>query len=297
MNANEKIYRYCGRDFTRKELDRIRKMITSEPKRNRNQLSKDVCTELSWQRPSDGRLKDMSCRVAMLRMHRDGLIKLPEPQKKNCNGKINIKLTSVSEPGLPILAPAGKLGEIIFRQIKARKDSNLWNQLIERYHYLRYIPQAGEQIRYLVFSDDLPLAALGFGAAAWTVAPRDNFIGWSSQQRKKKLNLVVNNNRFLILPWVNSKNLASKILGKMAKILPEHWYERYGIKPLLIETFVEKNRFSGTCYRAANWMHVGETTGRGKLHKKKEAVLPIKDILLYPLNKNFKTKLCSPLES
>ncbi len=284
--------RYCGRSFTAEEMSQIRQLIGSEPKRNRLQLSRLVCDELAWLRP-DGRPKEMSCRVAMLRMQRDGLITLPSPQKRNGNGRTRPALTSASEPGVPISLPAGALGKLLFRPVQTRGDSSLWNELIERYHYLRYKPLPGAQIRYLVFSESHLLAALGFGAAAWAVAPRDQFIGWTSQQRQQNLQLIVNNARFLILPWITSRNLASRILAGVGKRLPQDWQKSYGYMPVLLETFVEQQRFQGTCYRAANWIHVGQTKGRGKLDRKNHCSLPIKDIFLYPLQKNFRQTLCA----
>jgi hypothetical protein len=285
-------YRYCGRVFTCKEIDLIRQLIAGEPKHNRVQLSKVVCEQFQWLRP-DGRLKDMSCRVAMLRMHRDGLICLPAPQSKNGNGKNRPKISSLSDPRKSISLPAGQLGNLLFRPVSIQKDSTLWNELIERYHYLGHKPLPGAQIRYLVFSSSHNLlAALGFGAAAWKVAPRDTFIGWSPQQRIANLHRIVNNARFLILPWVTSKNLASRILSGVAKQLPLDWHSRYNYTPVLLETFVQKNRFQGTCYRAANWSLLGQTQGRGKLDRYNKRPLPIKDIFVYPLNKSFKNILC-----
>jgi len=285
--------RYCGRIFTIEEIDRIRGLIVSEPKRNRLQLSRVVCDELGWRSPN-GRRKEMSCRVAMLRMHRDGLITLPPPQKGNGNGRTRPRLTSASDPREPITLPAGALGELLFRPVNTRKDSSLWNELIERYHYLGYKPLPGAQIRYLVFSGPHLLAALGFGAAAWKIAPRDRFIGWTDEQRVRNLHLIVNNARFLILPWVNSQNLASRILAGIAKRLPRDWQIRYGYQPVLLETFVEQGRFRGTCYRAANWIHVGQTQGRGKLDRHTRYPLPVKDIFLYPLHKHFRQELSTP---
>jgi hypothetical protein len=137
------------------------------------------------------------------------------------------------------------------------------------------------------------LAVLGFAAAAWSIAPRDRFIGWTQAQRQQNLHLVVNNNRFLILPWVHSKNLASKILALVAKQLPMDWFARYGYQPVLLETFVQQNLFRGTCYRAANWVYIGHTQGRGKLDRFCKHPLSVKDIFLYPLQNNFRTILCS----
>ncbi len=174
------------------------------------------------------------------------------------------------------------------------QDSSLWNELIERYHYLGYKPLPGAQIRYLVFGGPHLLAVLGFGAAAWKVAPRDRWIRWSAEQRIANLHLIVNNARFLILPWVSSRNLASRILSGVAKRLPQDWHVRYGYQPVLLETFVEHNRFRGTCYRAANWTHVGQTQGRGKLDRHKRHPLPVKEIFLFPLLRRFRQELCAP---
>jgi len=290
IDVTDKAVRYCGRLFTSKEIDRIRQLIASDRKLNRVQLSRVVCDEFNWLRP-DGRSKEMSCRVAMLRMERDGLITLPPPQKGNGNGRTRPRLTSASEPQEAISLPAGALGKLLFRPVNIPDDSKLWNELIERYHYLGYKPLPGAQIRYLVFGNSHLLAALGFGAAAWTVAPRDRFIGWTAQQRKYNLHLVVNNARFLILPWVTSHNLASRILAGIAKQLPHDWQDRYSYKPVLIETFVEQKRFRGTCYRAANWTHVGQTKGRGKLDRQNLYLVPVKDIFLYPIDKHFRQTL------
>lgn len=280
-------YRYCGRSFTAEDINRIRHLINSDPKRNRRQLSRMVCNEFGWLRP-DGRPKEMSCRVAMLRMERNGLITLPPPQHKTADGRVRFSFTSASDPCFPISMPAGALGKLLFHKVQTRQDCSLWNELIERYHYLGYKSLPGAQIRYLVYGKSYLLAVLGFGAAAWTVAPRDKFIGWTSQQRQQNLHLIVNNARFLILPWITSRNLASRILATVAKQLPQDWKKLYGYSPVLLETFVEKQRFHGTCYRAANWIHVGQTKGRGKLDRKNLCPLPIKDIFLYPLHKNFR---------
>ena len=279
-------YHYCGRLFTAEDIQTIRGLITSDPPRTRAALSRLVCDHLGWMRPDDRR-KEMSCRVAMLRMHKDGLITLPPPTQGNGNGRNYPRITQASDPGEPIASPAGQLGDLSFLPVTSPKDSKLWNELIQRYHYLRYKPLPGAQMRYLVQNAHHLLAALGFGAAAWKIAPRDLFIGWTAEQRTKNLHLVVNNARFLILPWIASPNLASRILSGIARQLPKDWAQRYGYAPVLLETFVEQNRFTGTCYRAANWIRVGQTKGRGKLDRYNQYLLPIKDIYLYPLHKRF----------
>jgi len=236
----------------------------------------------------------MSCRVAMLRMQDDGLIVLPPPRNGNNNGKPYHRRTLFAEPPQSSLSmAAGLLPDLHLELLSDSAQSHLWNEFIDRYHYLGYQPLPGAQLRYFVRSKKTILALLGFGAAAWTVAPRDRFIGWTPTQRKQKLHLVVNNARFLILPWVQSRNLASKLLAMAARSLPKDWEQRYEYRPVLMETFVEQPRFTGTCYKAANWLHVGLTQGRGKLEAHHQAVLPKKSIWLMPLASNFRQVLCS----
>jgi hypothetical protein len=282
-------YRYCGRLFSENEIQLIRYLIHSRPQAHRADLSRLVCRALPWLRP-DGRLKEMSCRVAMIRMQKDGLIRLLAPLGKNGNGRHRPAITRASDPQAPICLGAGQLGPLTFRSVESREDSALYNELIHRYHYLGYKPLTGAQKRYLVFAGNRLLALLGFGASAWQVAGRDRFIGWSGEQRKRNLQFVVNNARYLIPPWVKCHNLASRILSMAAKRLPDDWQQHYGYRPVLLETFVHKDRFNGTCYRAANWIHVGQTSGRGKLGGN-QPLLPIKHVFLYPLNRNFRSIL------
>jgi hypothetical protein len=285
--------KYCGKEFSTDDLQRIGMIIKENPDTNRTGISRLVCEEFHWYKP-DGKLKDMSCRVALLRMEQDGIIKLPPSQKRNNKGKRHIKHTAATAPGPVITSSAGKLHNLKISLVKTKPISYLWNEYIDRYHYLGYKPLPGAQLRYMVCSENKVLALLGFGAAAWKVAARDQFIGWTHEKRKSKLHLIVNNARFLILPWVRSRNLASKILGLVSKRLPFDWEDRYCYKPVLMETFVECNRFSnGACYKAANWKYVGITKGRGKLDQKHEAKLPKKHIFLYPLDGQFRQLLCN----
>ena len=228
----------------------------------------------------------MSCRVAMLRMHADGLIDLPTPRRTK-PALLPFCSTSATDPKEPILHPVHHLGTLSLHLV-GRNDSSLWNEYIGRYHYLGYTPLPGAQLRYFVLLNQQVIALLGFGAAAWQAAPRDDYIGWTHSLRKRHLPLVVNNARFLILPWIQVKNLASKILAMAVKQLPIDWQNQYQITPVLMETFVEKDRFAGTCYKAANWIHVGTTKGRGKLGPSGKQSVPIKDLLLYPLQKDFR---------
>ena len=291
MNANGTV-RYCGREFTAAEIADICALIAQHPDANRVALSRMVCKHLDWLKP-DGGLKEMSCRVAMLRMQDDDLIQLPAPQKGNGNGKPYGRRTAEAEPQLfAVQAPVEKLSFLHLEPVMERKTSYLWNEYIDRYHYLGYQPLPGAQLRYFVVANNTKLALLGFSAAAWKTSPRDIFIGWNGQQRQRNLHLVINNARFLILPWVKSRNLASKVLSMAKNRVAEDWQNRYGYRPVLMETFVEVPRFTGACYRAANWLYLGETKGRGKLDVKHQAKLPTKAVMVCPLVKDFRQHLC-----
>jgi hypothetical protein len=280
--------RYCGRDLTPKELEQIRSLIKHNPGFNRMRLSKEVCRMLQWFKP-DGKLKDMSCRVAMLRMQKEGLIVLPPPTQTKAPLK-RIEFTPATDPQSPVVCSVNQLPQLHLQMV-TKVSSALWNEYIERYHYLGYTPLPGAQLRYFITAGKQIAALTGFGAAAWQTAPRDQFIGWNHDQRKKNLNLITNNARFLILPWIQSKNLASKILSLTARRLPDDWEEKYNVRPVLLESFVQNNRFAGTCYKAANWINVGQTKGRGKLGPPGKISVPIKDVWVYPLVKKFRVLL------
>jgi hypothetical protein len=283
--------RYCGREFPAADLASIRQLIADHPTATRARLSRLVCEQLDWRRDG-GRLKDMSCRVAMLRMQDGGFLQLPPPRNGNNNGKPYLRRTLLAEPGTPLLAASPKeLGDLQLQLVTDRHDSHLHNEYIERYHYLGYQPLPGAQLRYFVRANARIVALLGFGAAAWKIQPRDRYIGWTAEQRQARLHLLINNARFLILPWVRCKNLGSCILGRAARRIAQDWQLHYGYRPVLLETFVELPRFRGTCYRAANWSLLGETQGRGKLDVHNRASLPKKAIWVYPLLENFRKVL------
>jgi hypothetical protein len=269
---------YCGRRFSPTEIELIRNLI--EEGMNRTGLSRAFCQEAGWRKP-DGGLKEMSCRVALLRMEKDGLILLPPPQRPANNG-----LKKPKAMLFPLSFPDMRDIDALVLELTNRRTSALWNACIERHHYLGYAPLPGAQLRYFVKSHSQILALLGFSAAAWKCASRDDFIDWDSPTRKKNLHLIVNNSRFLIL--ARHPNLASRILSMTAKRIASDWRTRYGYEPVLLETFVEKERFTGCCYKASNWVLVGETKGRGKLDVRHEHKLPVKTVWLYPLKKDFR---------
>lgn len=278
--------RYCGREFSEEELAWLRQLIALRPELSRKDLSVLFCREKNWLK-QDGGLKDMSCRVAMLRMERDGHLVLPAPRTKHTKPYKKIRTLWGAEQ-TEITKKAGEL-ELIF-ELVSKRTSALWNEFIDRYHYLGYKTLPGAQLRYFVKAEGRVLALLGFGAAAWKTAPRDSYIGWDKTTRKQNLHLVVNNARFLILPWVRSKNLGSRILSLVSKRLSSDWQQHYNYRPVLLETFVEIQRFQGTCYKAANWTCVGETCGKGRLGKS-EGDVPTKSVWLYPLCKDFRYHL------
>ena len=278
----------CGRYFCQSEIDWIQNTVKSRPDVSRLELSRAFCRQMGWFRP-DGGLKDMSCRVAMLRLEQNGLIRLPAPKNKAVCVK-GIKRTPQGEPGDPVDLPSRRI-KLVFEPVQ-KKTSALFNELIDRYHYLGFSRMGGAQMRFFVRAQGHLAALLTFSGAAWKVAPRDAFIGWNADQRKNNLHLVVDNSRFLLLPWVHGKNLASQILSAAARKLPEYWQQRYHYQPQLLETFVEKDRFAGTCYKAANWTCVGQTRGRGKWDTDRGYAKPVKTIWLYPLKRNFREGLC-----
>ena len=291
------LMRYRGREFSEVEISRIRALITEEGSLGRAHLSRRVCEELSWRR-LDGRLKDMACRVALLQMERAGHITLPVALRPGWMGRPGARLaaprTLLGEPGAEVSCRVDELRTIFLEPVVSKSEGLYWRELIGRYHYLGYKTLVGAQLRYLIRAESgVLLGCLGFSAAAWKSAARDQWIGWNGPEREKNLERIVDNSRFLVLPWIRVKGLASKALALAARVLPAHWEQTYGYRPLLLETFVEVERFQGTCYRAANWICVGQTQGRSKYDRHHQHAKPIKSIWLYPLAKDFRRRLCS----
>ena len=282
---------YCARHFSVEDIQTIRDLIAQDPKLQRSALSRKLCQLWGWTKPN-GELKDMTCRVALLRMQADGLIELPPSRIGVVRKRAHFPSTCASDAQTPIRQSVHELPRITLQVVSGKSNSLLWNEYMARYHYLGYAAMSGSQIRYNVFAGEQLVACISFCACAWKLKDRERFIGWSEQQRQKNLQLVINNARFLVLPWIQSKGLASKILALAARQLPKDWKHRYGFEPVLLETFVEYERHKGTCYKAANWVNVGRTAGRGKKSTSHKGLIPAKDIWLYPLRKNFSTLLC-----
>jgi hypothetical protein len=284
---------YGRRDFNAELVQRIAGIIERHPGMKRTPLSRRVCEELDW-RGAHGRLCEMACRVTLLRLHADGLIELPPSQIGQPRRRASFEPTAATDPQAPISVAVHDVGTLQIRVVQGRgEDSRQWNEFIARYHYLGYTPMSGQQLRYSVYAGNQLVALLGFAAAAWKLADRERYIGWTDEHRRNRLHRVVNNTRFLILPWVQCRGLASKVLAMTARRLAADWQQRYGFEPVLLETFVESPRHKGTCYRAANWQLVGRTTGRGKTSATHAAQLPLKDVWLYPLRRDFRRILAA----
>ena len=284
--------RYYGRDFSAEEMALLRALIAGPPALNRFALSKAFCRRIGWYKP-DGGLKDMMARVTMLAMHKDGLIVLPPPK---WGRNPAVPMTFGPDTDAPLEPPPETLDEV--RPIRLRTvlggtpQSKQWNAFIARYHYLGYKTLVGAQMRYTVHDrHGRLLALLGFSTAARKLAPRDRFIGWTPTLREKNLPKIIDNARFLILPWIRIPNLASHILSVVCRQLIADWTARYHIAPLLIETFVETPRFTGVTYKASGWTHVGITQGRGRYDRHKKYDKPKKTIWLRPLRKDWKRTL------
>ena len=282
--------RLCGRAFDGADLERIRQAVREADPPLRAEIARRVCQVLDW-RDVQGRPKLMSARVGLLRLHRAGLIELPAPTRRNGNGRALVQGPDRWPEPVPVERRLGELSGLRLEAVTDQRVSRLWNGLIDRYHYLGYTPLPGAQLRYLIRWDGGVLGAIGFGAAAWKVAARDRWIGWGRAAREAHLGRVLNNARFLILPWVRVKHLASKVLSLAARRVTEDFPARYGEPLVLLETFVETPRFAGTCYRAANWQSLGETSGRGKLDRHHRAALPRKGVYVYPLRADFRAAL------
>lgn len=288
----------CGPDFSAAVIKRIQETVDAEPSISRRAISLRVCEWLGW-KGRNGKPKEMSCRVALLRLHRQKKITLPASMPKETVFRSGVQ----REAGVDFatvecsLADLGEI-EVVPVTSGSRELSSIWNTMMERYHYLGRGPLCGAQIRYLIKSPTYGfLGGLSFSAAAWRVEPRDRWIGWSDGARRENLSQVVCNSRFLINPVVRVLHLASHVLSRCVKRLGRDWQERYGYQPVLLETYVEQGRFLGTCYRAANWLRVGETRGRGRQDRERALAVPVKDLYVYPLRTDAKTVLCKETET
>jgi hypothetical protein len=282
---------YRGREIYQEDILYIRALIERHPHASRRTLSTQLCEAWQW-RQSNGALRDMVCRGMMLMLERAGQISLPpvsyvrhNPLATRVRPEPSPIDTTTIEDRLCNLQP------LEFRQVRRLPEEALFNSLLEQYHYLNYTQPVGEQLKYLVWAQGRPVACLAWSSAPRHLGCRDRYIGWSAEARRRNIRFIAYNTRFLILPWVRVEHLASHILGRMAARVCTDWQQRYGHPIYLLETFVDPERFRGTCYRAANWVLLGKTTGRGKQCNSYVPNRSIKEVLGYPLTKRFRELL------
>lgn len=283
--------KYRGRHISDADILHIRELIAAHPRQSRRGLSQKLCEDWQW-RQENGALRDMLCRRLMLMLHRAGEIELPPVRRVNRN-----PLTERTRPApvpidtTPIEGPLRDLQPLEFTQVRHTAEGPLFNGLMEEHHYLGYTHPVGENIKYMVWAQGRPIACLAWSSAPRHLGARDRYIGWPAESRRHNIRLLAYNTRFLIFPWVHVPHLASHILGQMAQRISADWQKLYGHPVYFLETFVDPERYRGTCYYAANWVHLGRTTGRGNNAKTWKATLPIKDVLGYPLRKDFRQRL------
>ena len=277
-----------GRNITEKDVQVIKNLISKYYNRGRKHISIKLSHHWNWYQPN-GNLKDMACREILLKLDRLSLIKLPPPRTMP-NRKKHSNYTQL-DLEIPPVNLSGKLSgfkKITLNIVTGSKQQTYWNNLIGKYHYQGYRRIVGRSMKYIAYCGNTPVACLGWGSAAWSLGPRDSFIGWDKATKDKNLHFIVNNIRFLILPGVKIKYLASHLLSKNIKRIKKDWKDKYGYPIYLLETFVERDMFSGTSYRAANWTYLGKTKGYSKKGASHSSHKNIKDIYIYPLTCNFR---------
>ena len=291
-----------GRELSTGDIGQIQGLLAENPAWNRTRLSEELCRRWDW-RNANGRLKDMAARTLLLKLERSGHIQLPARQRPSSNGFRNRNVLSTLAPSGPFVVPAsepirGVLGALQPLSVSvvapASADMHLFNGLLAGHHYLGHRNTVGENLRYLV-RDRIgrPVACSLFGSAAWKCRDRDAYIGWDRRTRERNLQRLTNNTRFLILPWVAIPHLASHVLGLIARRIGADWQAKYGHPVFALETFVDRERFQGTCYRAANWLRLGATQGRTRNDRKHRIRAAVKDVYLLPLAANFRQRLCA----
>ena len=277
-----------GREITESDIKMIREIIVKYYAKGRKHISREICHQWKWYQ-ANGATKDMACRYIMLFLERKGIIKLPPGIHNGNNEKKKMEKIKLKEE--PLGGSVKDYKNIRLKLLTRGEEYKYWNRVIHSYHYQGYQVIVGKFLKYTAYIDDKPAALLGWGSAAWSMSSRDKWIGWSKEVKDKNLCGVVNNIRFLILPWVRIKYLASYLLGRSVKRVSDDWENKYGHPIYLLETFVERERFEGTCYKAANWKYLGETKGSAKKGSSHLFHGNIKKIFVYPLCRDFRGKL------
>ena len=292
MNASMEVS-FCGRRFTAQDVELMRMVTRDYAGLGVTEIARTICELLEWTRPNGG-LKNHECRQLLERLAGEGVLTLPALRNLGGRGPRRANGSQPQSAPEPIECTARECEPLELALVEGENESRRWREHVERYHYLGWRVPFGANLRYWARNRDREFACLLWTSPAWKMQARDTWIGWSDEQRRRSLQCIVNNGRFLVLPWVKVKGLASKILAQSARQMPDDWQARYGHRPLLLETLVDTQRFRGTCYRAANWLHVGQTAGRGRMDREHKADgQAIKDIYVYPLVRNFRQQLCA----
>ena len=282
---------YRHRLITEDDIVFIRKLIAEHAQLSRRALSAKLCEAWNW-RQANGVLRDMVCRGMMLMLHRAALIELPPVRRVNRNPMIERSApTLVTVDETPLALSLSELGALQVQQVRRTPEEALFNSLIQHHHYLGYARPVGEHLKYLISAGGRPVACLAWSSAPRHLGSRDRYIGWDKHARLKNIRLLAYNTRFLILPWITVAHLASHILGRIARRISADWQRLYAHPIYFLETFIDPQRFRGTCYRAANWIYLGDTTGRGKDAPTYEPNRSIKQVLGYPLRPDFRQRL------
>jgi hypothetical protein len=283
---------YRGRAVSNADVAFIRGLLAGPAGASRRRLSLDLCAAWDWVQPN-GEPRDAVCRGLLLALARAGHLELPPPRwvprRPPCR---RVPTVSIELDRSPITMSLAALGPVEIRQVRRTPDEPLFGGLIQTHHYLGYVQPVGEHLKFIAYAGSRPVACVAWSSAPRHLGPRDRFIGWSPEARRANIRLVAYNSRYLILPWVQVPHLASHLLGRMARMLPSEWARVYGHPVYLLETFVHPERYRGTCYRAANWVVVGQTTGRGKDDRGHRGPnRPVKNVLCYPLVRDFRDRL------
>jgi hypothetical protein len=287
----EAVLRYRGRVVTANDVEFIRELIAGYPGASRRRLSEKLCAAWGWVQ-ANGALRSMVCRSLMLTLARAGHIQLPPVRQVPPNPLARrARPKSVEVDQAPIHGRLSELGPLVFRPVRRSVEEPFFNGLVETHHYLGYTQPVGEQLKYLVYAGERPVACFAWSSAPRHLGPRDRYLGWSAEERRRNIRLVVYNSRYLILPWVRVEHLASHLLGRMVRMLSGEWERVYGHPVYFAETFVDAGRYRGTCYRAANWVFLGHTTGRGKDDQTHRPNRSLKEVLGYPLVPDFRKRL------
>jgi len=285
-------WRYRGQEIGSEQIAFLHEFIRTHPNSSRWKLSRQLCEALGWKQ-ANGALRDVVCRGLLLMLERAGQIELP-PVRRHIRGQCRTgrrRPEAVLIDTAPLAAPLKKLGAIEIQQVRRTADEPLFNSLMESHHYLGYEQPVGEHLKYLVWAQGRPVACLAWSSAPRHLGSRDHFIGWSGEARRRNIRFIAYNTRFLIPPWVEVPHLASHILSRIARRLSQDWERLYQHPIYFLETFVDPERFRGTCYRAANWVVLGRTTGRGKDDHTNRPNRSIKEVLGYPLTRRFRQLL------